>query len=420
MSGVSEKLFRSAALKRLDSPEDLDRLVRVTRPIGWIAGLALALMIAAVLVWSVVGRLPSRVSGNGILLPQGGRVVEVQARGSGVLTVLGVTVGDRVELGQVIGRLGETEGERELTTLRSQVTERRRDLLAAETSAEGESRLRAESLRRQRANIDLRMQIARGREETMRERLATTEQLFRERLVTRTQMIGTQNELQAARQELSSASTDGARLGSEELELQRVAEDRLRERRRALDETVRAYEELAANLSDQLTLRSPNAGTVLEVRAKPGALVRQGQVVIALDQRGEGLEIVSFVDSANGRRVRPGMEVRVALSSARREEVGTMIGEVASVSDFPVSFDAIRTIVGNDDFARSFTRDGPPFLVRIRLQPDPSSTSGYRWTSRRGDAVAISSGIPATVEVVTVMRRPIGLVIPALRSLLAI
>lgn len=420
MPEADDKLFRSAALKQLNSPDDLDRLVRVTGPIGWIAGVALALMIAAVLGWSIIGRLPTRIPGNGLLLPQGGRIVEIQARGTGVLSELTIGVGDRVEAGQVIGRLGETEGERELDSVRSTLAERRRDLAQAEGGQEGEQRLRAESLRRQRATIELRGQLARGREATLRERLATTEQLFRERLVTRAQVIGTQNELAAAQQEISAAASDSARLGSEELELARAAEERVRERRRAVDEVERRMTALVANLGDQLTLRSPNAGVVLEVRTQPGALVRQGQAILAIDQRGVGLEVVTFVDSQNGKRLRPGMEVRVALASARRDEVGTMEGEVASVSDFPLSFEAIRAIIQNEELARSFIRTGPPFLVRVRLRPDPATASGYRWTSRRGDEVAISSGIPASVEIVTEQRRPIAMVIPALRNLLSI
>ena len=420
MSDSTDKLFRSAALKQLNSPDDLDRLVRVTRPIGWVAGLALALMIAAVIGWSLVGRLPTRVSGDGLVLPQGGRVVEMQARGSGILSELSVHVGDQVEVGQVIGRLGSTESERELSAVRKELEERRRDLSLTLVAAQSEARLRAESLRRQRDTIELRIQTARGRETTLQERLATTQQLYRERLVTRAQVIGTQNELQAVQQELSNAGSDAARLGSDELELQRVADERLRERQRAVDDTARRAEELAANLSDQLTLRAPSAGTVLEVRTQPGSLVRPGQEIMALNQSNGTKEIVSFVSSANGRRVRPGMEVRIALASARREEVGTLEGEVASVSQFPLSFEAINTIIGNDDLARTFIKAGPPFLVRIKLRPDAASISGYRWTSRRGDLVPVSSGIPAHVEIVTELRRPISLVIPALRELLGV
>jgi HlyD family secretion protein len=420
VSGSGNGLFRAAALKQLTSPDDLDRMVRVTRPIGWVAGLIMAVLLVALLGWSILGQLPSRVPGQGLLLPQGGRVIEVQSRGTGVLIRLLVAVGDRVAPGQPIGLLGETDGEREIVTLRSQLAERQRDLDLAHAAAEGEQRSRAESLRRQRAAIELREQTARSREQVLRERVATTESLFREQLVTRGQLIAVQNELAAARQELSNAASDAARLGAEDLELQRIAEERLRERQRALDETARRLAALEGTLADQLTIRSPSAGTVLEVRAQPGSLLRQGQALLALDQSGQGLEVIAFVDSQHGKRLAPGMEARIAIASARREEVGMLEAEVASVSDFPLSFEAVRAMIQNEELARTFMRAGPPFLVRLRLRPDPESASGYRWTSRRGRDVALSSGILANIQVVTDRRRPIAMVIPALRDLLAI
>lgn len=420
MSDTAERLFRSAALKKLSSPEDLDRLVRITRPIGWVAGLALAVMLACGIAWSLLGALPTRVPGSGILLSQGGRVIEVPVRGAGILTALDVALGDRVQAGQVIGRLGESEGERELLAARAQLAERQRDLETAEAAALVSQRLRGDSLQRQRQALELRLRIARLRETTLRERLDTSEALFRDRLITRNQLIAVQNELQVVLQELSNAASDAARLGAEEEQAQRAAEDRLIEQRRAVSELARRAATLEGNLGGQLTIRAPAAGTVVELRSHPGDLLRGGQAVVAIEQQGEGLEVVSFIDSARGKQLRPGMEARVALSSARREEYGTLLGTVTAVSDFPLSFDAVRAILQNEDLARSFLRNGPPFLARIRLQPDPGTASGYRWTSRRGDTVAVSSGIPAMVEIVTESRRPIALVIPALRKLLAL
>jgi HlyD family secretion protein len=417
---AQQSLFRTAALKQLNGPEDLDRLVRVTNPIGWVAGFVLAVMIGAVLVWSVVGHLPSRVSGNGLLLPQGGRVVEVQSRGAGVLTALLATVGDKVRSGQVVARLGETEGERDLAALRAQLADRQRDLATTERGAEDEQRARNESLARQRAANELRARIARARAATLGERLATSEALFREQLITRPQLIAVQNELAATQQELSNAASEAARLGSEEIDMRRAAADRIRERQRAVAEIEQRMATLEANLGDQLTLRASADGTVVEVRSQPGALVRQGQAVLALEQAGDGLEVVAFVSSQNGKRLKPGMEARVALASARREEFGMLQGEVSAVSDFPLSFDALRSIIQNEDLARSFMTGGPPFLVRVRLLPDPGSASGYRWTSRRGDEIAISSGIPTSVEIVTEKRRPIALLVPALRGMLTL
>ena len=51
-------LFRQAALKRLSTPEQLDRALHVTTPKGWVALVALLAMAAAIGVWSVKGKSP--------------------------------------------------------------------------------------------------------------------------------------------------------------------------------------------------------------------------------------------------------------------------------------------------------------------------------------------------------------------------
>jgi len=61
-------MFRQAALDRLSSPEDLDQLIHVTRPRGWVALLALGVILAACLVWSLVAVIPTTVSGQGALI----------------------------------------------------------------------------------------------------------------------------------------------------------------------------------------------------------------------------------------------------------------------------------------------------------------------------------------------------------------
>ena len=64
-------LFRKAALDKLASPERLDVLVRVTSPTGWLALLTLGAVIVGVVIWGIVGSIPDRIDGQGILLRGG-------------------------------------------------------------------------------------------------------------------------------------------------------------------------------------------------------------------------------------------------------------------------------------------------------------------------------------------------------------
>ena len=75
-------MFRKAALAKLSSPEQLDSLMQVTTPKGWIALIGLLVLILAGLVWGIFGRTAERVSGAGILIKEGG-IFGIESRGEG-------------------------------------------------------------------------------------------------------------------------------------------------------------------------------------------------------------------------------------------------------------------------------------------------------------------------------------------------
>jgi HlyD family secretion protein len=57
--------------------------------------------------------------------------------------------------------------------------------------------------------------------------------------------------------------------------------------------------------------------------------------------------------------------------------------------------------------------------VTVRLLPDPSTTSGYRWSSGKGPAAAIGTGTMADGYVVTDEIRLLALVIPQVEYVLS-
>lgn len=50
-------IFREKSLDRVSSPESLNDYIRVTSPSVWITLLALALLLAGMLTWSIFGRI---------------------------------------------------------------------------------------------------------------------------------------------------------------------------------------------------------------------------------------------------------------------------------------------------------------------------------------------------------------------------
>jgi HlyD family secretion protein len=69
---------------------------------------------------------------------------------------------------------------------------------------------------------------------------------------------------------------------------------------------------------------------------------------------------------------------------------------------------------------QQFTATGSVYEVRIELEMDPATPTGFKWTSRTGPDTAIGSGTLLQVQISVEERRPIELVIPTVRRWLGI
>jgi HlyD family secretion protein len=107
-AGSSESIFRRAAIERLSSPDQLDRLITLTSPIGWAAVVALLVLLAAIVGWSIFGSVATRVSGAGIFVSGGDRVFDAMAPAAGTLASV-AAVGTEVAKGQVVAVLDDMQ-----------------------------------------------------------------------------------------------------------------------------------------------------------------------------------------------------------------------------------------------------------------------------------------------------------------------
>lgn len=109
-------LYRKSVIDRLSSPEQLDRMIVIASPQLWLAAFGAALIVVVALVWSIVGRLPSKVDANGILVSDQG-VSSVYADVSGTVDTLSVAEGDSVQAGQLILSVSSEDTQKEIDDL---------------------------------------------------------------------------------------------------------------------------------------------------------------------------------------------------------------------------------------------------------------------------------------------------------------
>lgn len=102
-------LFRKSSIEKLSNPEQLDRAITVSKPLSWLALLGVLLIIAAVIIWSVFGRIPETRTVSGVIVDKSD-VCAVYSDKTGTVTEIKKQSGEFVNTGDVIATIKTSDG----------------------------------------------------------------------------------------------------------------------------------------------------------------------------------------------------------------------------------------------------------------------------------------------------------------------
>lgn len=379
----ADQLFRKSAIEKLSSPEQLDVMMQVTSPAAWLALAGMGILLVFVTVWSVVGEIGIKVDGKGILM-RGASVLDVTTPAQGRLAEISVKAGDLISEGQVVAKLDQGELQLKIQNAQAQLAQ-----MEAQKSELGST---GRSLVTQ----------YRAQYEELKEKVATQEKLVARGLLTRSTLLRTKEQLAQTEQQIATSEMTQSGKNIQ------------------VDDLKRQISEMMAKLSGSTGVKSPYAGRVLEITAEPGGLVAPGTRLLTLEPADAPLVAVVYVPAGEGKKIHPGMNVRVSPSTVKAEEYGFMIGKVRSVSTFPVTPEGLRKSLRNDKLVDELTGKSAPIEVIAELIPDKSTPSGFKWSSSKGPPALVYSGTIATGSVVVENRKPISYVLPVVKKSLGV
>ncbi len=410
------KVFRQAVLDRLASPEQLHTLMQVTDAKGWLALLGLSLLVATAVIWGVLGRVPTKLDASGILMHSGG-LADVVAIGAGQILALEVDVGDYVKKGQEIALLAQPELKQEITAAESRLSQLKSNYERVKAQGTQDVSLRAQASAKERQNQEAAIAAGEQRSRELEEKLVTQARLYEKGLVTNEALTATRDALRSTEVAAQGLRASLQQLSVDSFSAERVNEAMLTSETMQIQDAERQLQILKERLEKDSHVTSTHEGRVLEVRSMTGDLVAPGTPVVSLERAGERgtLEALLYVDSRQGKLVRPGMEVQVAPSIVRKERYGVMIGRVKAVENFPSTRQGMMRVLHNEQLVDAFIADtaGAPIAVRAELTV-AKTPSGYRWSSGHGPELVLTSGTRCSAYVTTRTQRPIALVFPAL------
>lgn len=441
------KVFRKISLERLSSPEELDQRLTVTSPIGWVALIAVGILIFTGLIWGIFGSIADKAVGRGIIISSGG-ITGIVHHTSGQITDVSIKDGDYVRKGDVIARIEQTDlivdinkYKEDLAVIKGldldnpkldssmlnfnvyvKLIDIAKDLEMAKASLE----VHRASFMSQQEQANYELEKARLQYEESLENFNNYKYLYEHQAVAPVDFNDAERRFKISELNYITKKENLLRIPESQIRQAEINHEVLNKQFR--DTLILSQRELEDRISKmQLDLMNNSdivstvSGRVLELQVQKGDIVQAGVNICTIAQEKkttDSLEAIIYVPVEKGKRIMTGMEVNISPSTVRKEESGFMLGHVVSVSEYPSSAQGMMLTLGNKELVQRLAGADLPIEVRVELIMDHSTISGYKWSTPKGPPIMIDSGTFCIGEVKVEQQRPISMVIPFIKRIL--
>lgn len=415
---MAEEPLRKSSLTKLSSPEELDKLIQITTPKGWMWMAGLGLAVLGALVWAFTGSLSDKVTGQGIIIRSGG-VYDVIAGSSGRVKDIYFGPGDEVQRGQTIARIEQQELANRLRLAKERLNEEISNRQRVAETADRQIKMEEESCKQQEEINNTTISDMMEKTAWLKKRLQGEKKLLKDGLVTSMEVEQTRQMIAETERGISMVSNRIAQAG---IDLSKAREAGLLNIKNADDAVVRAeqdVETIQRNLDDASRVISRYSGTIVSVDIDEGMMVSPSTPVAKIELIGRDIstmEVAMFIPARDGKKVGLGMMAEVSPSTVKKEEFGYMPAIVTYVSSFPATETDMFTLLHNESLVRSLSSQGVPIQINATLIPDSSQRSGYKWSSPKGPDTKILTGTICDCSVSVAEHRPIDLIIPLFKK----
>lgn len=412
---MRKEIFSKAALERLSSPEQIDALMRVTRPGGWMALLTTGIVLVGVGIWSVVGSIQLTVEGKGILI-RGGSLIDIEAGSGGRISEFLVKPGDIIHEGDVVASVAQGGLIEEINKLKLSIGDQMKEDIRRTADENAMEKSRKDTLAAEAQRIVTQLPALRTQLEDMQRQAKDKEAAFEKGLITRAQVLAAQQSLLTLTQQIQSQEQRTQQIEVEQQTVSSQNATAQATRRTALADLQRELESKERGAQSASKIRSHASGRVLERVVDAGELVQPSTRILSLEPLDSPLVCILYVPSGEGKKIEPGYQVRMSPSTVRKEEYGVMIGTVRSVSSYPATAQGMERTLRNPTLAHELAGKGAPLEVVVELTTDASTESKFKWSSPKGPPVGIFGGTMCEGAVVVDERKPISYIIPLVKA----
>ncbi|MDE1046912.1 MAG: HlyD family efflux transporter periplasmic adaptor subunit [Candidatus Nanopelagicales bacterium] len=157
-------------------------------------------------------------------------------------------------------------------------------------------------------------------------------------------------------------------------------------------------------------VRTPVAGTVIEVATQDGGLIRSGSGIATIQRVEENLVGIALVPASKISGVIVGQSANISPNSIPAGQYGYITGVVSLVAETPMSVSRIQQLVGGVAGYQALETVIEPLIeVQIELGGDDSNPSGLAWTIGTGPDYSLVAGTPWNGQIITGNEAPLAI-----------
>ena len=358
---MKRDIFRKSALDRIASLDQLDQTMTVIKPSNVLGIISVGILVIAAMLWGFFGSVPDIVKGSGVLVNID-HVVSVKYSYQGAIKNIFVSRGDKVYSGQIIARI------------------ERQDIL-------DQIRVQEKKLE----GLQIMKDMITSAHKNGGNKSQVLKRLYDQGLITENEYVNSRQTEINIDQQITEAK-------------QQIL---------VLNEHYQTSTQVLANCT----------GVIMEVPVRRGDYIQPGGTIAVIESSNNAaaIEALIYFSGADGKKILPGMKIGIVPTTVKQEEYGYIQGLITDVSPFPVSDNYLISSLQNTSLATTFHQIPNPIEVKVSIIPDPTTYSGYKWSSSKGPAQKIGAGYMCTATVTTSSKHPVELLIPTLkRKLLGI
>jgi HlyD family secretion protein len=399
------------------NPEEMNRMLKITRPSYWISLSALGLLTLIAIIWGFFGSIPQRIDGLGEII-SGKGLHGIIALYPGGVEQVNFELGDKVKAGDVMLHLLQPQLRHQLVELNAQmdVLILQDSLLQYRDKNDFPNKIRFYNLE----EVRLKKELAQLEDQIAFFELKMTQQqdLWDKGLATRENYMDAKNQLAETRNKRTQTEQS---VKTNQLDLQSWNYDRVYKQedyRGQIQILKKKIQDLQDDYDRQTIIRSPVDGIIVDKSVSSGDFVNAGTRMMVVEdignQKNHLLDL--FIPFNSNAVVEPGMEVMIEPFTVNHNLYGWLMGEVVEVNHFVSNTVSIIDELNNPDLVALIQQQGPTYRVKIFLLPDPTTKSGFMWSNKKGPPYTINTGTLCHASVLVRQKPPIDYIIPVLKS----